>query len=957
MATTLEQGQSDSIPIIPEAFLVVEESEDGIVYDATPVEPTLPWWKRKRFVGFLLLFVACVLTIAIGVGTYFGRQSQPTDSGSTIISIESYPSISPAPSTSLVPSSSPTECVNQIMTSNVQRIDLQNHLLIDNPQKVKIAVGGTNMVVVALDGKYCKRICTYSGCKWCEEYEGPVFVTFYSLDNGDEWQRVSAPFRVDDLGSSSSLALSGSTVFIGFEDANDEAGTVLVYEKNLFGEWDRVEDPFIRDTKSTRRTTSYHPGLLKQRNFGSYVTIDGDLACVGEYNWNDKKQWAHLYRLSGDDWVQVESFTVGFVKGTAVFDFDCSIAGNIIVLRNSTDEGFHKLQVYKYDMDLNEAIAIQDPIVTGDGYVERQYFSSDGTNSTTSYVNKLPRAISYETHDFSLISSLELSKENLVFRKYYTNDGIFIYQLNEANQTFTFHQQLNINITGPSDNSLAIDNDILVVGGDNQTYIYSLQDGDWVESITLDQSFDNYQLFGRNIIATNSDESKADEIYSFHVQDCIQEAPTQLPSSSLAPSTSPSFLPSTSQVPSTLPTSTSSPTVSCYWIEVAIDASFQHGTSWGLYRVVDGSDDKEEVKSYSYTAGDKEWTCLQEGEYEFIISGSVNPILADCAFKKGDYTITALDGTTIEGLNFGGGGGVVGLCDFHESTHFSMPYTIAPSMEPSTSMEPTLSLSPTRKCYQIEIDIVYDGFPGETSWDLHKLAINGNGKELVKSQTALREDSPNSTSICLSEGKYQFTIYDTFGDGILAPGHYNVTSEGNLIVQGGEFGHGEITSFSVPYTPGLATSTNVTQEPTTSLPTYPPQTPRPQTPWPTLSPTITSSPQAPAPFPTEGVLLPSSASFIAVDDVINVPRGATEAFISVLDNDTGSNLLVRTITSQAINGECSISLNLLEVAYFPNNTTFVGSDQCTYETCDEDENCDTAVVQINIGNGAPPFMS
>ena len=38
---------------------------------------------------------------------------------------------------------------------------------------------------------------------------------------------------------------------------------------------------------------------------------------------------------------------------------------------------------------------------------------------------------------------------------------------------------------------------------------------------------------------------------------------------------------------------------------------------------------------------------------------------------------------------------------------------------------------------------------------------------------ALREDSPNSTSICLSEGEYQFTIYDTFGDGILAPGHYN----------------------------------------------------------------------------------------------------------------------------------------------------------------------------------------
>ena len=119
----------------------------------------------------------------------------------------------------------------------------------------------------------------------------------------------------------------------------------------------------------------------------------------------------------------------------------------------------------------------------------------------------------------------------------------------------------------------------------------------------------------------------------------------------------------------------------------------------------------------------------------------------------------------------------------------------------------------------------------------------------------------------------------------------------------------------------------------------------------------TSSPQAPSTlFPTEGVL-PSLASIIAVDDVINVPRGTTDAFISVLDNDTGSNLAVRTIASQPNNGECSISLDLLEVVYFPNNTTFVGSDQCTYETCDEDENCDTAVVKINIGNGATPFMS
>ena len=67
------------------------------------------------------------------------------------------------------------------------------------------------------------------------------------MDSDDEWQRVSAPSRVDDLGGSYSVAMSGETVLVGFPYAND-AGTVLVYKKNLFGEWDRVENPFIHNT-------------------------------------------------------------------------------------------------------------------------------------------------------------------------------------------------------------------------------------------------------------------------------------------------------------------------------------------------------------------------------------------------------------------------------------------------------------------------------------------------------------------------------------------------------------------------------------------------------------------------------------------------------------------------------------------------------------------------------------
>ena len=126
---------------------------------------------------------------------------------------------------------------------------------------------------------------------------------------------------------------------------------------------------------------------------------------------------------------------------------------------------------------------------------------------------------------------------------------------------------------------------------------------------------------------------------------------------------------------------------------------------------------------------------------------------------------------------------------------------------------------------------------------------------------------------------------------------------------------------------------NFTRKPTPS------PTPFPTTPFPVFS-------------PTDNVRrLNQRALVIAVDDPISLQSGTIEAFIAVLENDTGSNLIVRAITSQPTNGQCSISLSRSEVVYVPNDTTFVGSDQCTYETCDDEEDCDTAIVRINIGSG------
>ena len=81
----------------------------------------------------------------------------------------------------------------------------------------------------------------------------------------------------------------------------------------------------------------------------------------------------------------------------------------------------------------------------------------------------------------------------------------------------------------------------------------------------------------------------------------------------------------------------------------------------------------------------------------------------------------------------------------------------------------------------------------------------------MKSHSASTGDTSYSESICLEEGKYWFDISDDYfaRDGICSDhgeGSYNVTVDGTLIVEGGEFGYLDRTYFSLPFVAG----TNVT---------------------------------------------------------------------------------------------------------------------------------------------------
>jgi len=128
---------------------------------------------------------------------------------------------------------------------------------------------------------------------------------------------------------------------------------------------------------------------------------------------------------------------------------------------------------------------------------------------------------------------------------------------------------------------------------------------------------------------------------------------------------------------------------------------------------------------------------------------------------------------------------------------------LRPSMSPSSSLAPTTTTqSPTETCYWVDIVVVFDGYPTETSWQLETINDLGDDKIVLKTVYGTSEDANKvrTESMCLEgDREYQFTIYDEYGDGILAPGYYNVTSEGNSIVQGGNFGDSESTIFSIPF--------------------------------------------------------------------------------------------------------------------------------------------------------------
>jgi len=117
------------------------------------------------------------------------------------------------------------------------------------------------------------------------------------------------------------------------------------------------------------------------------------------------------------------------------------------------------------------------------------------------------------------------------------------------------------------------------------------------------------------------------------------------------------------------------------------------------------------------------------------------------------------------------------------------PVTPTPPPVPSPTNPPVTPTPPpvsSNSCnnnqIQVQILITTDEYPEETSWTIRK------GSSVIKSSPTYSEkNKPSVTTHCLAKDAYTFQILDTYGDGLLSPGKYEIKVDGESVITGSSF--------------------------------------------------------------------------------------------------------------------------------------------------------------------------
>jgi len=120
----------------------------------------------------------------------------------------------------------------------------------------------------------------------------------------------------------------------------------------------------------------------------------------------------------------------------------------------------------------------------------------------------------------------------------------------------------------------------------------------------------------------------------------------------------------------------------------------------------------------------------------------------------------------------------------------------------------SISVMPTTCCSPVNLAIQFDGFPGQTSWDITD--ANGNTVASSNSYSGIPNNSSTTENTCLPNGCYTLNFYDALGNGMCpfqssAVGVSTFITPGTLITPGSIVG-----TLSLVATPGLCGNYSLT---------------------------------------------------------------------------------------------------------------------------------------------------
>lgn len=169
--------------------------------------------------------------------------------------------------------------------------------------------------------------------------------------------------------------------------------------------------------------------------------------------------------------------------------------------------------------------------------------------------------------------------------------------------------------------------------------------------------------------------------------------------------------------------------------------------------------------------------CLADGCYTFTMYDSYGDGLSSC--NGGDFSMADEFGNPLlqmTNLNFG----------FSEAHDFCVPFvTISGCTNPfADNYDPLANTddgSCVFSCTLIQLDLLTDCWASESSWELTDDLGN-----LLYSGSGYSNETQYLIDMCLDDGCYNFTMYDTYGDGLVscAGGDFSIEDQfGNLLVE------------------------------------------------------------------------------------------------------------------------------------------------------------------------------